>query len=250
MRSEVDPLGADVDERETPRDLREGVRAGIVASLRRDFERQGARTARLLILAGVVGIAGAVGATLLVTGHPFDHHAPWHVAAFSAGWAGLLVVSLALALLQVRTPALPLARSACVGLAGLGVAGVCGAACPDPHFLAWWTATRVGEPLTAIAGIPVSALCLGLVTTLFFGSVAAFVALGTGRPIRAGSLLPAAMLLLLLAPGIALQSVGTSWSVGAGWLLGTAIGAQAGVMAGVRVRGALLGHAASSEAGP
>ena len=77
----------------TPPELREGVRTGILASLRRDFELRGARTARRLVLAGVLGVAGALGATLLVAAHPFGHHAPWHVAVFSAVWAEALATS-------------------------------------------------------------------------------------------------------------------------------------------------------------
>src|SRR5262245_39852693 len=118
-----------------PSELREGVRSGIVEALLRDFDRRGAQTARLLALAGVGGVAGALGAMLLISGHPFGHHATWHVAVFSAVWAGLLVVALAIALLEVRTPTLPLASAAAIGLIGLGLAGLCGAACPDPHFL-------------------------------------------------------------------------------------------------------------------
>ena len=108
----------------TPEELREGVRSGILASIQRDIDLRGGRTARLLASAGLSGILGAVGAILLISGHPFDHHPPWHVAVFASVWAGLLVVSLSFAFLRVRTPSLPLARAACVGVLGLGLAGV------------------------------------------------------------------------------------------------------------------------------
>jgi hypothetical protein len=226
----------------TPKELREGVRSGILASLRLDVDLRGGRAARLLASAGLIGIAGAVGAVLLISGHPFGHHAPWHVAVFSSVWAGLLVVCLSIAFLHVRTPSLPLARAACVGILGLGLAGICGAACPDQHFLHWWSATGVGATLESSGGLALSALCFGGVTTLFFGAVAAVVALrGSGRsPVR--PLLPAAMLLLLLSPGVALQSVGTSWGVFLGWLSGTAGGAYLGVAGGIRLRTALTGN--------
>lgn len=224
----------------TPSELRERVRSEIGVSLRRDFDLRSAQTARLLVLAGVGGVAGALGATLLVSGHPFGHHAPWHVAVFSAGWAGLLVVTLAITLLQVRTPSLPLARSATVSLLGLGLAGVCGAACPDPHFLAWWAQTQMGAPIAGIGGLALSAMCFGLVTSLVIGAVAVLLALGRSRGAAMRPTLPASMLLLLLAPGVALQSVGTSWMVFAGWLLGSAGGAYLGVASGLRLR-SLLG---------
>jgi hypothetical protein len=223
-------------EERTPPDVREGVRSAIAAALARDVDLRGGRTARLLAAAGLAGSAGAIGLTLLVSGHPFGHHPSWHSVVFSAIWTGLLVVVLAVALLRVRTPTLPLARAASVGLLGLGVAGSCGALCPDPHFLAWWTHTDVGAGLVRAGGVPLSALCFGLSASLFVGGVATFVAIGDLRRAPVGPLLPASLLLLLLAPGVALQSVGTSWVVFAGWLLGTAGGSFAGVALGLRAR--------------
>jgi hypothetical protein len=223
-------------DRHTPAELREGIHSGILASIQRDVELRGGRTARLLVSAGLIGIVGAIGAVLLISGHPFGHHAPWHVAVFASVWAGLLVVSLSIAFLQVRTPSLPLAHAACVGILGLGLAGICGAACPDQHFLHWWSATGVGRELASVGGHALSALCFGGVTTLFFGAVAAFVALrGSSRP-PVRPLIPAAMLLLLLSPGVALQCIDTSWGVFLGWLLGTGGGSYAGVAAGIRLR--------------
>jgi len=223
----------------TPSELREGVRSGIVAAVERDVELRGGRTARLLVAAGAIGVLGAVGITLMLAAHPFGHHPHWHVVVFAAVWSGLLVVSLALAFLQVRTPSLPLARSAAIGILGLGLAGICSAVCPDQHFLHWWSATAPGGRLSAVGGLALSALCFGLASSLFFGAVAAFVGLGHGRgPIH--PLLPAAMLLLLLSPGVALQSFDTSWAVFGSWLLGTAAGAYGGVATGIRVR-VLLG---------
>ena len=220
----------------TPPELREGVRSGILGAVQRDVELRGGRTARLLAAAGALGGFGAIGITLLLSGHPYGHHPASHSVVFAAVWAGLLVVSLALAFLQVRTPTLPLARSAAVGLLGLGLAGLCGALCPDPHFLQWWFATEAGARLSAAGGTALSVLCFGLVASLFFGAVAAVAALGGARRGPIQPLLPAVALLVLLAPGVALQSFGTSWAVFGGWILGTAAGSYAGVTAGIRVR--------------
>jgi hypothetical protein len=44
------------------------------------------------------------------------------------------------------------------------------------------------------------------------------------------------MLLALLAPGIALQSIDTSWAVFWSWLLGSGRGAWAGSALGIRLR--------------
>src|SRR5512134_1143717 len=161
----------------TPPDLRERIQSGIVGALKRDFALRGGRTARLLLLAGVIGVAGAVGITLLVAGHPFGHHPAWHVVVFSAVWAGLLVVSLSIALLQLRTPSLPLAQAASVGIVALALAGLCGALCPDQHFLHWWAKTAFGARLTA-AEPALAAFCFGIATSVAVALGAAVLAPG------------------------------------------------------------------------
>lgn len=228
------------DEERTSREVREGVRSGILDSIERDVEQRGGRTARLLLAAGVIGAIGAIGATLLVYEHPYEHHPHWHVTAVSTVWAGLLFVSFAIALLQVRTPALPLAHSASVGILGLGLAGICGALCPDQQFLRWWSATGVGLVLTETMGLALSAVCFGFVTTLVFGVAAAMVVLGD-RARATRPPVPAAFLVMLLAPGVLLQSFDTSPGIFVGWLLGTAAGAYAGVAGGILARGRLTG---------
>lgn len=219
----------------TPGDLREGVRAGILASIERDVELRGGRTAGRLVFAGVAGVLGAIGVTLLVATHPFGHHPSWHVVVFSTVWAGLLVVAFALALLRLRTPRWPIGQSAAIALFGVGVAGICGALCPDEHFLGWWTRTPVGGAVTHGAGIGVSALCFGTVTTFVVGIVSALFLWrseeGSSRP----NLLTSAMLFVLLLPGVALQSVGMSLGVFFGWAAGTALGALAGIAGGTRL---------------
>lgn len=224
----------------TQADLREGVRAGIVSAIERDVELRGGRTARLLIAAGALGSFGAIGMIRMLAGHPYDHHPSSHVVLFSALWSGLLVVALAFAFLQVRTPSLPLARAACVGLLGLGIAGACSALCPDQHFLQWWVTTEAGGEIRSLGGLPLSALCFGAVTTLAFGTIATAVGLGGRHHSRVRPLLPAAMLLLLLLPGVALQSIGSTPVVFVAWLLGTAGGAYSGVWLGVMLRDRLL----------
>ncbi len=225
-----------MEREKTPTELREGVRSGIIAAVAIDAELRGGRTARLLAAAGALGAFAAVGIVLIVSGHPFQHHPPWHVVVFSAVWSALVVVVLALALLRVRTPSLPLARSAVVGLIGLGLAGVCGAACPNQHFLEWWAATEVGSWLTSAGGLASSALCFGIVTSVFIGAVAAFAALGRRSRGDTKPLLPATMLLLLLLPGVALQAYGTAWAVFGSWALGIGVGSYSGVALGAAAR--------------
>jgi hypothetical protein len=223
------------DER-APNSLREGVRSGILSALARDFDLAGARTARRLVTAGFVGVAGAVGLTLMLAGHPFDHHPPWHVAFFSALWAGLLVVALSLVLLGVRTPTLRIGEAASVGVLGLGLAGFCGALCPDPHFLRWWTATDAGAWLAGVAGLGSAAFCLGVATAFAVALPATIVVVRRAPFPGRATAPPAGALLTLLLPGIALQSVGTSVTVFAAWALGSALGAWTGVASGLALR--------------
>lgn len=225
-----------MDDERVPSVVRESVREGIFEAIQRDVELRGGRTAHLLLAAAALGVAGAVGVTALVSAHPFDHHPPWHVTVVSSVWAGLLFVSFAVVLLGVRTPRLQLAKSAAVGILGLGVAGLCGAACPDPHFLAWWSTTPVGNAAARAGGLAASAFCLGLLSTAGFATVAAFVVLGPAGWGRSTRFLSAAFLALLLLPGVALQSVGTSWLTFAAWALGAGAGAIVGVGFGHRAR--------------
>ncbi|GEM_PF-5390739 len=218
----------------TPNDVRDGVRSGILDAIKQDVEHRGGRTARLLGAAGVAGVFGAIGITLLISGHPFGHHPPWHIAVFSAIWAGLLVVALALVFLRVRTPTLPLPQAAMTGVLALGMAGICGAICPDHHFLHWWSGTSVGGALSGAGGLGLAALCFGGVTTLFIGFVAALLTLtGEQKP-----LLPALAVFVMLFPGVVLQSVGASAGSAMSWLAGTAAGAFVGVAVGARARAA------------
>lgn len=232
-------MSAGTENEGTPAELREGIRHGILASIKRDVELRGRQTACCLVTAGGVGVAGAIGLTWLLAGHPFGHPPPWHVVVFSTLWAGLLVVSLAIAFLRVRTPSMPLARAASVGILGLGLAGICGALCPDQHFLHWWSATSLGKPLTQASGPALSALCFGFMTTLIFGGIAAFALLNGRGPQAVRAILPATVLAVLFIPGVALQSVDTSASISAGWLAGTFAGAFLGVAGGLRARALL-----------
>jgi hypothetical protein len=220
-----------VQGKRTPEEIREGVREALLAALRRDFELAGGRTARRLAAAGAAGVAGALGATALLAGHPFGHHPPWHVAFFSATWAGLLVVALSLVFLGIRTPTYSVAKAVTVGVLGLGVAGVCGLLCPDRHFLVWWMSTVPGAFAASVSGALGSALCFGLLATAFVAGAAALPVLRASQESQKLSTLSAAALFVLLLPGVALQSVGTSLGVFAAWTAGTALGAYIGVRA-------------------
>ncbi len=219
----------------TPKGLREGVRDALLTSLERDLDQRGAATLRRLLAAGVVGVVGALGATLLVAHHPFGHHAGWHEVVVSTVWAGLLILALALAFLRIRMPGLGIGQAAQVGILALGLAGVCGSLCSDQHFLSWWSASPIGSQLLDAVGLPVSAACFGLVAAFAFAALSTLVVARPARTERQRSVLPAAMITLLLLPGIALQAVGTSPGVFVFWFSGVALGAYlgvAGVLAG------------------
>lgn len=180
----------------------------------------------------------------MLAAHPYGHHPASHAVVFSAIWSGLLVVVLALAFLRVRTPSMPLARAACVGILGLGIAGVCSALCSDQHLLDGWGATAAGHQIRSLGGLPLSALCFGGVTTLAIATVSAIVGVGFGSREPIHPIWPSGMLVALLAPGVALQTVGTSTGVFACWMLGTAAGAYAGIATGIAVRERLRSLAA------
>jgi hypothetical protein len=224
---------------QAPEEVREGVREALLTSLTQDFDMIGGRTARRLAMAGLAGIGGAVGATLLVAGHSFEQHPPGLVVVFSTVWAGLLVVSLALGLLRIRTPSLALGQAAMVGVLGLAMASLCSFLCSHEYFLDWWGETVAGAWVVGSGGVRVSALCFGVLTSLFFGAASVLVVFPKGRADHPNPLLPAAMIFLLLAPGVALQTVGSSLGVFVAWTLGTGIGAYLGVAGGLFARSLL-----------
>jgi hypothetical protein len=228
-----------MEDARAPDEIREGVREALLISLRQDFEMIGGRTARRLMAAGIGGILGAVGMTLLVSAHHWGDHPPQHLSILSAVWAGLLVVVLAFGLLGVRTPRLALGQAAIVGVVGLALAALCSFLCANQHFLQWWGDTVLGERLLGIAGFRASTLCFGLLTSFFFGVVSALVVFPKDRSRQPKPLLPATMIVVLLAPGLILQSMGTSPGVFLTWTAGTAIGAYLGVASGLFTRSLL-----------
>ena len=226
--------GERVNERPTPEALREGVRSAITSALARDVERRGGRTGGHLVLSGVIGVAGALAVTWLVGAHPLAHHPHWHLAFYSTMWAGLLIVALALAILDVRTPRWPIASAARAAVLALALAGVCAAVCPDQHFLAWWDATDPGTWIARTTGsLPLSAFCFGSVAAVTFALLAALPTLPRRREVVRAFVLTSALVALLQAPGIALQATDTSIAVFASWMGGNVVGSIAGVACAV-----------------
>jgi hypothetical protein len=228
-----------MEEVRAPGELREGVREALLTSLKQDFDLRGGRTARRLVVAGIVGVSGAVGMTFLVAGHPLGQHQPWVLSVFSAIWAGLLVVALALGLLGIRTTRLALGQAAMVGVIGLALASLCSFLCANQHFLVWWGETAIGAWLLGTAGFSASTLCFGLLTSLFFGAVSALMVFPKDRARQPKPLLPAAMILVLLTPGLVMQSLGSSLGAFLAWTAGTGIGAYLGVTGGLFARSLL-----------
>lgn len=219
----------------TPEALREGVRSALGNAIASDADRRGGRTGVRLVLSGMLGVAGALAVTWLVGAHPMGHHPSWHPEFFSASWAGLLVVVLALGLLDVRTPRWPIAQAARTGVLALVIAGLCAYACPDQHFLRWWDGTRLGGWLTRETGATCSALCLGLLASAGFAFLAALPTLPRRPQIVRWAALTAVIIVLLLAPGVALQTTDTAPALFGAWLGGIALGSVAGVAASIGV---------------
>ena len=68
--------------------------------------------------------------------------------------------------------------------------------------------TAIGEWLLGIAGFRASTLCFGLLTSFFFGVVSALVVFPKDRSRQPKPLLPATMIVVLLAPGLILPPAG------------------------------------------
>ena len=230
-------VGDEANERPTPDALREGVRSAIHSALVLDVEKRGGRTGGHLVLSGVIGVAGALGVTWLVAEHPYGHHPHWHLAFYSTMWAGLLIVALALAVLDVRTPRWPISNASRAALLALAVAGFCAWICPDQHFLTWWGTTDAGSWLLhRTDSLVCSAFCFGSVWAAIFAILAALPTLPQQPGIARTVLLTSALVALLQAPGIALQSTDLPGGVLAGWLGGSTLGSIAGVAGAALLR--------------
>jgi len=190
-------------------------------------------------VAGFAGVMAAAGATSLIAAHPFDHHPPWHATLASIAWAGMLVVAFAIVLLRIRTPGWPLAHAALVGLIGVGVAGLCGALCPDRHFLTWWSGTEAGRTIDGAVGSAAGVVCFGVITTLVIGSIAAFLPPPPRTDDRSPWIAATSTLVVLLLPAIVLQWFGQSAAILVGWIAGTIVGTGIGVAVGIKGRCAL-----------
>jgi hypothetical protein len=154
-----------------------------------------------------------------------------HLALCGALWSGLLVVAFAFVALRIGTRRFPVAESAALALAGLGLVAVLGLVCPDPRMLMWWMDTPVGRAAESWLGAGTSALCFGLCLAGVAGAGASvlFALRGLGR---GGVHLSAVLLFLLLWPVVIVQSLGSSPTTFAGWSIGLGLGAWVGVALG------------------
>ncbi len=86
----------------------------------------------------------------------------------------------------------------------------------------------------------------GLVTAFAFTVVSSALLLSHAEPNRSTRILGASVLLVLVLPGLILESVGLGAMVFVGWTIGTGIGAYAGIAAGMALRGGVR-HSAHQE---
>lgn len=238
-RPVLTPRNAAAEDDRSPAALREGVRRGIADALEREIDRRSTSTAVRLGLAGGGGIAVTLCALLCFAGRSSGMHSPWHLAVCGTLWAGLLVASLGAIALRVQPKTVPLRQTAEVGVIGLLLAALMGAACPEPGYLAWWLGTGLGAASAAVAGESGGALLLGLGAALAVGFGASLL-VSLRLPGMRGSLLPALHLFVLLWPGLLLQSHGYPASVLLAWSVGTILGAAAGIRAGIASASLLL----------
>jgi hypothetical protein len=218
----------------TPASLREGVREGILESLREDIDRTSGVTTRSLALAGVLGVATAIGALILFSGGTLASVHGWHLAFCAAAWTGILVECFLVVLLRIEGRRLSLGHATTLALIGFALAAALGVLCPHPHYIEWWSVTLVGGAAVHFAGDPGSAFCFGL-------CVAAAIALGASLIANFRSTAPrsvglsALLLFLLMWPALILQFSNLAWTVFVGGTLGLCTGIGLGLGTGVAI---------------
>jgi hypothetical protein len=218
----------------TPAILREGVRDGIRDALRADLDRTSGATTRSLALAGVLGVATAIGAVILFSGGTLTSVHGWHLAFCAAAWTGILVECFLVVLLRIEGRGLSLGHATTLALIGFALAAALGVLCPHPHYIEWWSATFVGGAAARLAGDSGSAFCFGL-------CLAAAIAFGASLIANFHSTAPrsvrisAMLLFLLMWPALILQFSNLAWTAFVGATLGLCIGIGLGLAAGVGI---------------
>jgi hypothetical protein len=212
--------------------VREGVRRGILDALAQEIDRSSARVVARLAAAGALGVAGAVGSVALFSGDLLRNGHGWRLAVSAAAWAGILAACIAVVLLRIRTQRIPLDDVCALALLGLGLGAILGLACPDPHHLAWWRSTRIGDLTVVHGGLGAAAFCLGACSALLVGSAAAAILALRGAGIRHRTL-AGGLLFLILWPAVVLQSAEAPARVFAWWSVGLLAGSTAGVTVGL-----------------
>ena len=218
----------------TPGGLREGVREGILGALGEDLDRTSRATTRSLALAGVLGVATAIGAVILFSGGTLASVHGWHLAFCAAAWAGILVECFLVVLLRIEGRRLSLRHATTLALIGFLVAAALGILCPHPHYFEWWSATRVGGITARFAGDPASAFCFGLCLAGAIALGASLIAnFRSASPRSVG--LSAMLLFLLMWPAMILQFSNLAITVFAAGTLGLSVGIGLGLGAGIGI---------------
>jgi len=216
----------------TPGSLREGVRAGILGALSEDLDRTSGATTQSLALAGVLGVATAIGAVILFSGGTLAAVHGWHLAFCAAAWAGILVECFLVVLLRIKGRRLSLVHATTLALVGFLTAAALGLLCPHPHYIEWWNSTHAGGAAARFAGEEGSAFCFGF-------CLAALIALGASLVANFRSAAPrsawlsAMLLFLLMWPAMILQFSNLAVTVFAAGTLGLMVGIGLGLGAGV-----------------
>jgi hypothetical protein len=218
----------------TPGNLREGVREGILGALREDLDRTSGATTRSLALAGVLGVATAIGAVVLFSGGTLASVHGWHLAFCAAAWAGILVECFLVVLLRIKGRRLSLGHATTLALVGFVTAAALGLLCPHPHYLEWWNATRAGGAAASFGGDLGSAFCFGLGLAVVIALGASLVANFRNTSPRSVGL-SAMLLFLLMWPAMILQFSNLAASVFAAGTLGLSAGIGLGLGAGVGI---------------
>lgn len=222
----------------TPAAVREGVRQGVADAIGRELAEARFRTPARFTMAGVLGLASAVGASLQFEGGSVRDGSMWHVVVCWTAWAGLLVTCYAALLMRIRIGGPWGSQTAAIALIGLALAAVLGWLCPEPHYLAWWFGSALGAGALRLAGEPGGVLLLGTTSAAAIALVSSSIVRPSGA--RPTPVLPATLLFFLaLWPAVALQCTATSIRVFVTWSVGLLLGSVVGVALGIRASQAI-----------
>lgn len=220
----------------TPPGRREAVLAQIAALL--EAEKAAGFDLRKVTLSFISGIALAfLGMGSLNRQVDLRAFSAFGVSSCAVLWSGLFVGAFYLILGRYRLGGIPLSPIASIGAASAGLLLVGTAFCPKLEFLQLWLASLPGRLLADLGGAGLSTCAFG---ALFALAPSFLAALYFGRKLHGPpwkeSVLASGAIVLLLAPGLALQCSRLRLALAALLVAGVILGSLGGTLAALRLQ--------------